>query len=488
MVMPEIAGLRSCDAPQYWSRSGLHPRWQEVTPLTVLQRQSAWETYGEMLDSASASSEVGAETEVFLREAEALLRTSAAELLAAAPSQATGAVPAEPTAQPLSPAAELSVAAPSQAIPAVAAEPAVRSPQRGMQQQSARRVEKNRVHAFFAAARTLRQPAPPLPLSVGSAPRNSRERLRRQAAASSLQSAFRRMRARRELLRCMQAIVRLQRGWRCRQARCLRARAQRAAAAKARLARREEEEREKRRRRRQDARGRQQRSAPPQMPASTPVHQDEDAVQQAAITLQLAARRRAVVRIEQRLQEATTRAKLLAKRARRLQERARLAAEAGAAKRLARRQRKAASRIALAVRRWIWRRWRRAALEAQSAQQTVEAADLPAAAQPESGARGAPSLWDSVFAAQSELTARMGVDWAEQCARNIEAVRLRRRQERERREAHEIGMALVHGWREGERELRRQGLRLPLGAGTGGRQQRRAREQRRQAQGGGSAG
>lgn len=46
----------------------------------------------------------------------------------------------------------------------------------------------------------------------------------------------------------------------------------------------------------------------------------------------------------------------------------------------------------------------------------------------------------------------------------------------ERREAREIGRAMADGWGARVRELRQQGLRLPTGAGTGGRQQRRASE------------
>ena len=58
-----------------------------------------------------------------------------------------------------------------------------------------------------------------------------------------------------------------------------------------------------------------------------------------------------------------------------------------------------------------------------------------------------------MFNAQSEMTQLMGLSWPQQVGRNLEAVRLRRSQEQLRREAREISMALVRGWREGEREL-----------------------------------
>ena len=105
-----------------------------------------------------------------------------------------------------------------------------------------------------------------------------------------------------------------------------------------------------------------------------------------------------------------------------------------------------------------------------------------------------PGMWEVVFEAQSAMTELMGVGlaWPQQVERNLEAMRRRLKREREQQEAREIGMALVRGWREQEQELRRLGLRLPLGAGSGGRQQQRASRQRqaerREATDGGGGG
>ena len=63
----------------------------------------------------------------------------------------------------------------------------------------------------------------------------------------------------------------------------------------------------------------------------------------------------------------------------------------------------------------------------------------------EAGA-GQCDYWQSVFAAQSDLTAQMGIGWPQQIKRNLEATRMRLRRERERREAHELGMAFAEGW------------------------------------------
>ena len=93
---------------------------------------------------------------------------------------------------------------------------------------------------------------------------------------------------------------------------------------------------------------------------------------------------------------------------------------------------------------------------------------------------GQCDYWQSVFAAQSDLTAQMGIGWPQQIKRNLEATRMRLRRERERREAHELGRAFAEGWGAQVEALRQQGVRLRIGAGTGGRQQRSHREQRQQ--------
>ena len=164
---------------------------------------------------------------------------------------------------------------------------------------------------------------------------------------------------------------------------------------------------------------------------------------------------------------------------------------------LERRRQQAASIIGAAARRWWWRRWRRAALLAQqreavevaAVEATAGAASEPAVAtatepaEPVAVSAGPAEvpLWDAVFAAQSELTQRMGLSWPQQIERNLEAMRLRFRREQERKEAREIGMALARGWREQERELRRDGVRLPTGAGSGGRQRSKDRQRRQTA-------
>jgi hypothetical protein len=93
------------------------------------------------------------------------------------------------------------------------------------------------------------------------------------------------------------------------------------------------------------------------------------------------------------------------------------------------------------------------------------------------------NYWQSVFAAQSELTARMGVGWPQQIERNLEAMRRRMLCERERREARELGKAFAEGWGVQVEALRQQGVRLRIGAGSGGRQQRSQRERRQQLRG-----
>ena len=132
-------------------------------------------------------------------------------------------------------------------------------------------------------------------------------------------------------------------------------------------------------------------------------------------------------------------------------------------------QQRSAMTITAAMRRLMWRRWRREAMTAEAGgEETAEA-----------GAEQR-DYWQSVFAAQSDLTAQMGVGWPRQVERNLEAARIRLRRERERREAHELGMAFAEGWGAQVEALRQQGVRLRIGAGTGGRQQRSHREQRQQ--------
>ena len=89
-----------------------------------------------------------------------------------------------------------------------------------------------------------------------------------------------------------------------------------------------------------------------------------------------------------------------------------------------------------------------------------------------------PAMWDAVFAEQAWLAARFGGAWPQQLEQNLQQSRRLWAREQNRQEAREVGRALVRGWREQEQELRRQGLRLPLGRGSGGRQQRRSRTQR----------
>ena len=55
----------------------------------------------------------------------------------------------------------------------------------------------------------------------------------------------------------------------------------------------------------------------------------------------------------------------------------------------------------------------------------------------------------------------------------------------ERREARELGKAFAEGWGAQVEALRQQGVRLRVGAGTGGRQLRSQREQRQQLRGDG---
>ena len=94
-----------------------------------------------------------------------------------------------------------------------------------------------------------------------------------------------------------------------------------------------------------------------------------------------------------------------------------------------------------------------------------------------------PELWDAVFDAQSKMAELMGPTFDEQVERNLQAVRERLVAEQHRREAREIGMALIRGYRAADRELRAAGLKLPSGAGTGGRQCSRERLQRQRKPG-----
>ena len=134
----------------------------------------------------------------------------------------------------------------------------------------------------------------------------------------------------------------------------------------------------------------------------------------------------------------------------------------------------AAVTITTAMRRLVWRRWRQVAMAAAAEEKVGEEADAEQC-----------DYWQSVFTAQSELTARMGVGWPQQIERNLEAVRRRMRCECERREARELGKAFAEGWGAQVEALRQQGVRLRIGAGTGGRQQRSQREQRQQTREGG---
>jgi hypothetical protein len=59
--------------------------------------------------------------------------------------------------------------------------------------------------------------------------------------------------------------------------------------------------------------------------------------------------------------------------------------------------------------------------------------------------------------------------------------RRRAAEERRRREAAELARVMADSWGAQVVELRRQGVRLPVGAGTGGRQMKE-RRQRRQAE------
>lgn len=100
---------------------------------------------------------------------------------------------------------------------------------------------------------------------------------------------------------------------------------------------------------------------------------------------------------------------------------------------------------------------------------------------------GPPTEWHcrAVLEAQALLQERFGTGWAQQLEDNIEAGRARwearREQERQRREAHEVGVAFIAGMREQERWLRQLGLRPPMGKGTGGRQRKRERVRRHKA-------
>ena len=89
--------------------------------------------------------------------------------------------------------------------------------------------------------------------------------------------------------------------------------------------------------------------------------------------------------------------------------------------------------------------------------------------------------WDAVFDAQSLLTGQFGVNWEAQIEANLQVACARLDREHGPREARELGAELARGWGAQVRVLRRQGVRLATGAGTGGRQVRRAREQRQAA-------
>ena len=347
-----------------------------------------------------------------------------------------------------------------------------------------------------------------------------------RVAAERLQHCWRR-----KLLcaaqRATEAAIHLQCGWRCRQARQRAARAQRVAAARMRLAAREAEERAKRAARQERAGSRRVQAlfeaargvgsllpAMPRPPAAAE-HASGCAAQQLAEVAVAAACRqparsrkgtlqRLVARLalpeaaEPSAREAAARSVQRRWRERRwairrllvatvavqrfwrgavvrreaavcAQLRAQRMAEAAA---VARQQ--AAVTITEAMRRCVWRRWRRVAMAAEAEGESGE----------EAGAEQC-DYWQSVFTAQSELTARMGVGWPQQIERNLEAVRRRMRCECERREARELGKAFAEGWGAQVEALRQQGVRLRVGAGTGGRQLRSQREQRQQLRGDG---
>jgi hypothetical protein len=347
-----------------------------------------------------------------------------------------------------------------------------------------------------------------------------------RVAAERLQHCWRR-----KLLcaaqRATEAAIHLQCGWRCRQARQRAARAQRVAAARMRLAAREAEERAKRAARQARAGSRRVQAlfeaargvgsllpAMPRPPAAAE-HASGCAAQQLAEVAVAAACRqparsrngtlqRLVARLalpeaaEPSAREAAARSVQRRWRERRwairrllvatvavqrfwrgavvrreaavcAQLRAQRMAEAAAEAR-----QQAAVTITEAMRRCVWRRWRRVAMAAEAEGESGE----------EAGAEQC-DYWQSVFTAQSELTARMGVGWPQQIERNLEAVRRRMRCECERREARELGKAFAEGWGAQVEALRQQGVRLRVGAGTGGRQLRSQREQRQQLRGGG---
>lgn len=91
------------------------------------------------------------------------------------------------------------------------------------------------------------------------------------------------------------------------------------------------------------------------------------------------------------------------------------------------------------------------------------------------------AVWNDVFQAQSTLVARFGLAFDEKIRENIEVARRRAAEERRRREAAELARVMADSWGAQVVELRRQGVRLPVGAGTGGRQMKE-RRQRRQAE------
>ena len=85
---------------------------------------------------------------------------------------------------------------------------------------------------------------------------------------------------------------------------------------------------------------------------------------------------------------------------------------------------------------------------------------------------------NDVFEAQKAMVARFGLDFHEKLQLNLEVARRRDREERRRRDAEELTRTLASSWGARVVELRRQGVRVPTGAGTGGRQTRQRRETR----------
>lgn len=88
---------------------------------------------------------------------------------------------------------------------------------------------------------------------------------------------------------------------------------------------------------------------------------------------------------------------------------------------------------------------------------------------------------ESAFEAQSLLVARFGLEFDQKVEANLGISRRRYVEECRRREVEELARVMVSSWGARVVELRRMGVRLPVGSGTGGRQMQRRRE-RRQAE------